>query len=154
MSYPTPMDVAESEDSAANALDEALDWPYSREAWDQVDAERVELLAANEALSARLADTQAGAELLSRQSKAYEARLAEAERLLTREEFQSELEALAINKPSAALRALMTIPFETWAKHLQADACKRIGVTPVQMFRRTTATAAASPQAAGESRDA
>ena len=127
------MDVAESEDSAANALDEALDWPYSREAWDQVDAERVELLAANEALSARLA---------------------EAERLLTREELQSELEALAINKPSAALRALMTIPFETWAKHLQADACKRIGVTPVQMFRRTTATAAASPQAAGESRDA
>ena len=82
------------------------------------------------------------------------ARLAEAERLLTREEFQSELEALAINKPSAALRALMTIPFETWAMHLQADACKRIGVTPVQMFRRTTATAAASPQAAGESRDA
>jgi hypothetical protein len=53
MSYPTPMDVAESDDTAANALDAALDWPYSREAWDQVDAERLELLAANEALAAR-----------------------------------------------------------------------------------------------------
>jgi hypothetical protein len=35
MSYPTPMDVAEAEDKAANALDAALDWPYSREVWDQ-----------------------------------------------------------------------------------------------------------------------
>ena len=56
MSYPTPMDVAETEDSAINALDEALDWPYSREAWDQIDAERVELLAANEGLAAELAE--------------------------------------------------------------------------------------------------
>lgn len=58
MNYPTPMDVAEAEDSAADALDEALEWPYSREVWDQIDAERVELLAANEALAARLAEAE------------------------------------------------------------------------------------------------
>ena len=56
MSYPTPMDVAEGEDTAADALDAALDWPYSREVWDQVDAERLELLAANEALAVELAE--------------------------------------------------------------------------------------------------
>jgi hypothetical protein len=50
------MDVAEAEDRAADALDAALDWPYSREVWDRVDAERVELLAANEGLAAELAE--------------------------------------------------------------------------------------------------
>jgi hypothetical protein len=50
------MDVAEAEDKAANALDEALDWPYSREVWDRLDTERVELLAANDALAAELAE--------------------------------------------------------------------------------------------------
>ncbi len=54
MSYPTPMDIAEAEDAAINALDTELDWPYSREVWDQIDAERRELLAANEALAAEL----------------------------------------------------------------------------------------------------
>lgn len=50
------MDVAESEDAAANALDEYLtESPLTREEWERMDAERLELLAANEALSAELA---------------------------------------------------------------------------------------------------
>ncbi len=78
MSHPTPMDVAEAEDKAANALDAALDWPYSREVWDQIDAERVELLAANDALSAQLT-------IINDQLCRDQARLAEAMRLLAKE---------------------------------------------------------------------
>jgi hypothetical protein len=55
---------------------------------------------------------------------------------LTRDEFQKELEALAVRQPSAALRALMTLPWEKWAPHLRADACRRLGVEPVVMFRK------------------
>lgn len=56
MSYPTPMDISEAEDRAVGALDEALEQPYSREVWAQIDAERLELLAANDCLSKRLVE--------------------------------------------------------------------------------------------------
>jgi hypothetical protein len=92
MSYPTPMDVAEAEDKAANALDAALDWPYSREVWDQIDAERVELLAANEALAAELAACKMLKPIshddwyaLCNVRDALNARLTEAMRLLAKE---------------------------------------------------------------------
>lgn len=65
MSYPTPMDVAESEDREAHlspserlanicsALEESLnESPFTREEWERLDAERLELLKANDALAA------------------------------------------------------------------------------------------------------
>lgn len=94
MSYPTPMDVAEADDfaaddycedgcmlmgshnvcdtaksadAAANALDAALDWPYSREAWDQIDAERLELLAVNDALALEVERMTAHAKMFADQ---------------------------------------------------------------------------------------
>lgn len=70
MNYPSPMDIAESEDKAINALDEALDWPYSREAWDQVDADRLELLAVNDALALEV-------ERMTAHAKVFAERLAE-----------------------------------------------------------------------------
>lgn len=67
MSYPTPMDIAESEDREADlspserlaniveALEEDLDEsPFTREEWNRLDAERLELLAANDALAAEV----------------------------------------------------------------------------------------------------
>lgn len=69
MSYPTPMDIAESEDRESDlspserlanlctALEEDLnESPFTREEWDRLDAERLELLKANDALAARLAE--------------------------------------------------------------------------------------------------
>lgn len=69
MSYPTPMDVAESEDREAHlspserlanicsALEESLnESPFTREEWERLDAERIDLLAANEALASELAE--------------------------------------------------------------------------------------------------
>ena len=61
------MDIAESEDTAANALDEALNWPYSREAWDQVDAERMELLAVNDAFALEVERMTAHAKMFAAQ---------------------------------------------------------------------------------------
>lgn len=57
--------------------------------------------------------------------------------LLTRDEFERELQLLAERLDTAAIRALRKIPWEKWAPHLQADVCKKIGVEPVMMFRRT-----------------
>lgn len=84
MSYPTPMDVAEADDFAADdycedgckvmgehavcstspserlanicaALEEDLnESPFTREEWERLDAERVELLAANDGLAAEI----------------------------------------------------------------------------------------------------
>jgi hypothetical protein len=64
MSYPTPMDVAESEDREADlspseqlrnictALAEDLDnSPFTREEWVKLDADRLELIAANYAFA-------------------------------------------------------------------------------------------------------
>lgn len=64
MNYPTPMDVAESEDREADlspseqlrnictALAEDLDnSPFTREEWVKLDADRLELIAANYAFA-------------------------------------------------------------------------------------------------------
>lgn len=71
MSYPTPMDIAESEDRDADlppserlanicaALEEDLsESPFTREEWTRLDTERRELLAANDALAEQLADAE------------------------------------------------------------------------------------------------
>ena len=71
MSYPTPMDIAESEDRESDlspserlanicaALEEDLnESPFTREEWELLDAERLELLKANDALAARLAEAE------------------------------------------------------------------------------------------------
>lgn len=71
MSHPTPMDVAEAEDRDADlspseqlrnicaALTEDLnESPFTREEWERLDTERLELLAANDALAARLAEAE------------------------------------------------------------------------------------------------
>lgn len=59
MSYPTPMDIAEAEDRLSNILDgleeHLSESPFSGEEWKRMDAERLELLAANEALEKHLA---------------------------------------------------------------------------------------------------
>lgn len=65
MNYPTPMDIAEHEDRDADmsavdrlanicaALEEDLnESPFTREEWERLDAERLELLKANDALAA------------------------------------------------------------------------------------------------------
>lgn len=81
MSYPIPMDIAESEDRAANELDAALDWPYSREVWDQIDAERLELMAANEALADKNSSLLATNYNLRKERDRLTDRLLEAERV-------------------------------------------------------------------------
>lgn len=81
MNYPTPMDIAESEDRESDlfpserlanicaALEEDLnESPFTREEWDRLDAERLELLAANDALAARLADAERDASYAQRLS--------------------------------------------------------------------------------------
>ena len=91
MSYPTPMDVAEAEDRDADlspserlanicaALEEDLnESPFTREEWERMDAERLELLAANDALSTQLT-------IVNDQLCRDQARLAEAMRLLAKE---------------------------------------------------------------------
>ncbi len=51
--------IAESEDTAVNALEEYLkEAPFSREEWARLDTERRELLTANDALAEQLAEVE------------------------------------------------------------------------------------------------
>lgn len=55
--------------------------------------------------------------------------------LLTRNEFQRELEAHAERTPHF-IRTLLDMPWESWPLLLRNDICTKLGVEPVQMFRR------------------
>ena len=132
MNYPTPMDVAESEDTAANALDEALDWPYSREAWDQIDAERLELLAANDDMATRLSDMEKESVIINNGFNAAVARMEQSEMrlaaLTTRckehEQFRHQHRncdrlALANRKLKALLREVLAADKYDWNMGLE-----------------------------------
>lgn len=92
MSYPTPMDVAQAEDRDADlspserlanicaALEEDLnESPFTREEWERMDAERLELLAANDGLAARLSELEKEAVTINNGFNAAVARMEQSE---------------------------------------------------------------------------